>query len=108
MENAIEQVKALVLNTEAASDERRKLVKRLIELRLKLEDLKEATSELEACSADELRIVQSHQFILQRQYLQRIPQYCDRCDGVVWTVIQNYFRCKGEMAYTDEKNVLTG
>jgi len=95
--DAIEHVKSLVLETEAISPERQKLVRRLVELRLKLQDIKDVTEELEPVT-DELRIVQSHQFLLQKQYLHHhlSPQYCDRCGGVIWTVIQNFYRCKGK------------
>ena len=93
----MEHVKSLVLETEAVSADRHKLVKRLIELRLKLQDVKEVTEELVPSSADELRIVQSHQFLLQKQHLHQhlSAQYCDRCGGVIWTVLQSYYRCKG-------------
>jgi len=64
--------KLLVLDTEAVSGERHKLVKPLIDLRLKLQDLKEVSEQLEPASVEELRIVQNHQFILQKQYLHAI------------------------------------
>jgi hypothetical protein len=102
LENAIEHVKSLVLETEAISADRQKLVRRLIELRLKLEDVKEVTEDL-VPSADELRIVQSHQFLLQKQLLRHhlSAQYCDRCGGVIWTVLQSHYRCKGNTFFTN-------
>jgi len=49
----------------------------------------------DATTSDDFRIVQNHQFLLQKQPLHLTAQYCDRCAGVVWTVLQNYYRCKG-------------
>ena len=95
LEVAIEQVKSMVLETDGVSDERKRLVKRLIELRLKLQDVKEVTSDLPSSDPDYLRIVNSHQFILQKQPLHRSAQYCDKCSGVIWTIFQSWYRCKG-------------
>lgn len=81
IEKLIEQVKALVLETEGVSVERKKLVKRLVELRLKLQEVKEVTDDNFLTSSEDLRIVQQHQFILQRQTLHLTAQYCDRCLG---------------------------
>jgi hypothetical protein len=96
IEEAIDKIKTLVLETEGVSEERRNLVKRLIKLRIKLE-VKEIEEERGgSISGDEFRFVNSHQFLLQSQIVHRCPQYCDRCGGVVWTVLQYWYRCKGE------------
>ncbi|OXA63877.1 Differentially expressed in FDCP 8 [Folsomia candida] len=95
IEDAIERVKALVLETEGVSEERRKLVQRLISLRLRLQDVKEIQEERGENSSEELRIINHHQFIHQNQIVHRSPQYCDRCGGIIWTVVQHWYRCKG-------------
>jgi len=94
IEEAIEQVKALVLETDGISEARIKLVKRLVALRLKLEDVKEIQDERGSASEEEFRIIICHHFLIQNQIVHRTPQYCDRCGGIIWTVIQHWYRCK--------------
>jgi len=96
IESAIRNVRTLILETNGVSEDRKMLVKRLVELRLKLEDVKVLRDE-EGTSEDDLRIVNNHQFIRQKQPLHRSPQYCDYCSGIVWTILQYWYKCKGKL-----------
>jgi hypothetical protein len=84
----------MVLETEGVSEERRKLVKRLVSLRLHLVNIKDIQEERGYTAAEEFRVVNHHQFLIQSQIVHRSPQYCDRCAGVVWTLVQNWYKCK--------------
>lgn len=96
IEEAIDKIKSLVLETEGITQERRALVQRLISLRLRLQDVREVQEERGDAPEEEFRIVSQHHFLIQKQIVHRTAQYCDKCSGIIWTVIQNWYRCKGE------------
>lgn len=97
-------MRSLVLQTEGVSDDRRKLVKRLIELRLRLQEVKDTSNDVNE-SPDALRIVNNHHFVLQKQPLHRSALYCDKCNTVIWTILQVWYKCKGSNLLTFESSV---
>ncbi|CAL8102347.1 unnamed protein product [Orchesella dallaii] len=117
VEDAERHVKALILNTEGESDERLKLVRRLIELRIRLQEIKDTQDESGGSHAcDELRIVNGHHFVLQGHLSgggglfggivnSTVRSYdgCNRCGGMIWSLIQSWYRCKGCFYQTHQK-----
>lgn len=88
LEKAIDQCKELVLNSPQCSDERKWLVRYLVELRLRLEDLKENNGQNRVCVS-----IKGHHFEQQINPGNR-KQYCDHCSGVIWSIVQSSYICK--------------
>ncbi|XP_047038332.1 differentially expressed in FDCP 8 homolog [Helicoverpa zea] len=87
IEKAIQQCKELVLNSEQCSDERKWFVRYLVELRLRLEDLKENNGK-----ARDRVSIKGHHFEQQTNPSNR-KQYCDHCSGVIWSIVQGSYIC---------------
>lgn len=106
----------MVLNTKEYSDERKWLVRYLIELRLRLEEAREAevehrklqpigTPQLsptkssvasnESCNnkTRDKRIILGHHFLLQPPATYILK--CDRCCRNVWGVLHLWYECAG-------------
>lgn len=96
LQSAIAQCKALVLEKED-SEEKKWLVRRLIELRLRLENIRH-TSE-ENIAIDDVnnrnKVVLGHHFSLQSYQMPSVNLYCDRCSGIIWNVLHNWYLCSG-------------
>uniref|UniRef100_A0A1B6CE20 Phorbol-ester/DAG-type domain-containing protein n=1 Tax=Clastoptera arizonana TaxID=38151 RepID=A0A1B6CE20_9HEMI len=92
---AITKCKDLVLDTKECSEERKWLVRRLIELRYKLVQCKEAEEESRngRKSNLEINVILGHH--LELYYDPTIPykQFCDRCCGSIWGVLQSWYQC---------------
>lgn len=87
LEKTITQCKELILNSTQCSDERKWLVRYLVELRLRLEDLKENDGETR------LRVsIKGHHFEQQLNPGNR-KLYCDHCSGVIWSIVQSSYIC---------------
>ncbi|XP_026755206.1 differentially expressed in FDCP 8 homolog [Galleria mellonella] len=87
VERAIIQCKELVLSSAQCSDERKWLVRYLVELRWRLEDLKENNGE-----SRQRVSIKGHHFIKQTTISSR-KQYCDHCSGVIWSIVQASYVC---------------
>lgn len=97
----------LILETEGVTEERKKLVRRLIELRIRLEEIRDAQDESGSSSDGELKIVNGHHFILQGagSFLGGLlnvgapssssNEGCNRCGRMIWSWIHNWYRCRG-------------
>ncbi|XP_012286719.1 differentially expressed in FDCP 8 homolog isoform X2 [Orussus abietinus] len=81
--------KQLVLESTECSEERKWLVRRLIELRLRVQELRGSPDEtvLETC------VVLGHHLVPQKHYINSGPVYCDHCSGTIWTVLQSWYIC---------------
>lgn len=89
----IDKCKLMVLESAECSDERKWLVRRLIELRLRAQELREMTSEkiLEKC------VILGHHFLPQKYYIATSGSiYCDHCSCGIWTMLQSWYMCSGE------------
>jgi hypothetical protein len=100
LEKAVEQCKEMVLDSAECSDERKWLVRRLIELRLRLQEMKEA-SEYDETSRKATKVVFGHHFILQNETSARTKYHCDRCAGIIWSVVHSWYCCAGEHSPRD-------
>lgn len=87
IERAIIQSKELILNSPQCSDERKWLVRYLVELRLRLEDLKENDG-LTRIGVS----IKGHHFKQQTTIGNR-KQFCDHCSGVIWSIVQSSYSC---------------
>lgn len=87
IEKAIVQCKELVLSSVQCSDERKWLVRYLVELRLRLEDLKDNNGLARVQVS-----IKGHHFEQQTNPSNR-KQYCDHCSGVIWSIVQGSYIC---------------
>lgn len=87
VEKAITQCKELVLSSPQCSEERKWLVRYLIELRLRLEDLKDNDGLVRSRVS-----IKGHHFEQQINPSNR-KQYCDHCSGVIWSIVQSSYIC---------------
>lgn len=87
VEKAVVQCKELILSSPQCSDERKWLVRYLIELRLRLQDLKDNDGQIR------LKVsLKGHHFEQQTSTGNR-KQYCDHCSGVIWSIVQGSYIC---------------
>ncbi|KRZ09628.1 Voltage-dependent calcium channel unc-36 [Trichinella zimbabwensis] len=87
--SAIAKCKDLVLQTAPMSAIRRELVRRLIELRQKLHELKDGLTQDSKFDAT----VMGHQFKTpSRTILER--RYCECCGGLIWAFLQPWYFCR--------------
>ncbi|KRX15845.1 Voltage-dependent calcium channel unc-36 [Trichinella nelsoni] len=87
--SAIAKCKDLVLQTAPMSAIRRELVRRLIELRQKLHELKDGLAQDSKFDA----AVMGHQFKTpSRTILER--RYCEFCGGLIWAFLQPWYFCR--------------
>jgi hypothetical protein len=101
---AVTQCKKLILDSAVCSNERKWLVRRLIELRYQLliveeakEDGKEETAFSEPVKS---RIVLGHHFELRYHPTSTTKRYCDACCGAVWNIMQYWYQCSGKLLKT--------
>ncbi|XP_064467083.1 differentially expressed in FDCP 8-like isoform X2 [Ornithodoros turicata] len=87
LEIAIENCKEMILESEENSAKRKKLVVKLVQLRLKLQDIKDAD-----VPSAEVRAVMGHHF--EAHNYERAQQYCEKCCGSIWGVLYGFYCCK--------------
>jgi len=86
----------MVLESSECSEERKWLVRRLIELRLRLQEAREE-EDCPAPNHSEVKVVLGHHFILQSQPTPTSKHHCDRCCGVIWSVVHSWYQCVGKL-----------
>lgn len=94
LQKMIDKCKQMVLESAECSEERKWLVRRLIELRLRAQELRETTNEkvVETC------VILGHHFLPQKYYIATSGSvYCDHCSGGIWTMLQSWYMCNGEL-----------
>lgn len=94
MEDAIGKCKDLVLRCEDNSEEKKWLVRHLIELRYRLRELQDVDSDPDALPP-ETKVILGHHFVANRNN----PKYkvhCDHCSGIIWNVVQASYICTGK------------
>lgn len=85
LELAISQSKELILNSAQCSEERKWLVRYLVELRLRIEDIKDDDTPRLGIT------IKGHHF--KQQVTTNKKQYCDHCSGVIWSIVQTSYIC---------------
>lgn len=90
LEDMAEKCKQMVLESAECSEERKWLVRRLIELRLRAQELRETSDE----SLLETRVILGHHLVPQKHHIITSgPTYCDHCSGGIWTMLQWWYMC---------------
>ncbi|KAL1131013.1 hypothetical protein AAG570_012251 [Ranatra chinensis] len=93
LSEAVNRCKELVLDSEECSEERKWLVRRLIELRHRLQQAKDAEVDKDNSDTSETQVLLGHHFKLEYNPTSTKKRYCDRCCGMIWNVIQSWYRC---------------
>ncbi|KAJ8977792.1 hypothetical protein NQ317_014698 [Molorchus minor] len=95
---AISRCKDLVLDSDQCSVERKWLVRHLIELRLRLQECREAMADPQhprnKSSGVSKRTVRGHHLNLQPLPRSTTSRYCDHCTGTIWSVVQAWYECE--------------
>lgn len=107
LEDAITRCKELVIQSKECSEERKWLVRQLVEMRFVLREL--TSSMKEPHERDSVKVVLGHHFKLKpRGKSLQIPlpsyvpllaivgnhkYYCEQCTGIIWTVLQESYEC---------------
>ncbi|XP_031369597.1 differentially expressed in FDCP 8 homolog isoform X2 [Apis dorsata] len=90
LKDMIEKCKQMVLESAECSDERKWLVRRLIELRLRVQEFRESSE----ANLLETQVILGHHLIPQKYYITTSgPVYCDHCSGAIWTMLQSWYMC---------------
>ncbi|XP_076753258.1 differentially expressed in FDCP 8 homolog isoform X2 [Xylocopa sonorina] len=90
LKDMVEKCKHMVLESAECSDERKWLVRRLIELRLRVQELRETSEE----NLLETQVILGHHLVPQKYYITTSgPVYCDHCSGAIWTMLQSWYMC---------------
>ncbi|XP_072764783.1 differentially expressed in FDCP 8 homolog isoform X2 [Anoplolepis gracilipes] len=90
LQEMVQKCKLMVLESAECSDERKWLVRRLIELRLRAQELRETSDEnlFETC------VILGHHFVPQKYHITTSsPVYCDHCSGAIWAMLQSWYMC---------------
>ncbi|XP_034944418.1 differentially expressed in FDCP 8 homolog isoform X2 [Chelonus insularis] len=85
----IKKCKQMILDSEECTDERKWLVRRLIELRLRAQELRESNT-----NWFETHVILGHHLVPQKYYIPSTgPAYCDHCSGTIWAMLQSWYLC---------------
>lgn len=80
----------MITESDECSNERKWLVRHLVELRLRIQQIEDAED-----NPTELGFfIAGHHFELQKNTAKK--QYCDHCSGIIWNVVQGCYICKGK------------
>ncbi|XP_055382631.1 differentially expressed in FDCP 8 homolog isoform X2 [Condylostylus longicornis] len=93
LEIAIEKCKVLVMETEECTEERKWLVRHLVELRFHYKELLEASNDSKIVYPEKKVLLGHHFTVRQSRGLPQGRQYCDHCTGIVWSVVQSSYIC---------------
>ncbi|XP_076471617.1 differentially expressed in FDCP 8 homolog A-like [Babylonia areolata] len=87
LEMAIDNCKDLIRKSNPNSDRQKNLVQKLVQLRLKLQELKEEPV------AGEKDVVLALGHRLKRKESRSTKYYCEKCNGIIWGVVQEWRKC---------------
>nr|CAB3237310.1 differentially expressed in FDCP 8 homolog B [Phallusia mammillata] len=88
IEIAIDQCKEMILKVPETSGRRKKLVKNLVDLRMKLQDIKEGPEVAEPRS----KHIFGHR--LRKKTSRSMKNHCDCCSNLIWGMIQVWYKCR--------------
>lgn len=90
----IEKCKQMILDSQECTDERKWLVRRLIELRLRAQELRESSD----FNLFETQVILGHHLVPQKYQIPSTgPLYCDHCSGTIWMMLQSWYMCNGNL-----------
>ncbi|XP_078039724.1 differentially expressed in FDCP 8 homolog isoform X2 [Augochlora pura] len=90
LKEMVQKCKQMVLESAECSDERKWLVRRLIELRLRVQELRETSEE----NLLQTPVILGHHLVPQKYYITTYGTvYCDHCSGTIWTMLQSWYMC---------------
>ncbi|XP_025087005.1 differentially expressed in FDCP 8 homolog A-like [Pomacea canaliculata] len=87
LELAISNCKELIIAAPTNSDRQKNLVSKLIQLRIKLQEIKEGPAPVEP----NMLIVMGHVFKKKTSHSSKY--YCEKCNKVIWGMLQEWHRC---------------
>lgn len=90
----------MIKSTKECSQERLRLVRRLVELRLKLSMVSEIKSSQNKHPISDTKVIFGHHLspIWKPTYLEN--KLCDVCTKTIWLQIQQFYECAGKQNYT--------
>ncbi|XP_046555289.1 LOW QUALITY PROTEIN: differentially expressed in FDCP 8 homolog A-like [Haliotis rubra] len=83
IENCVELIKLAPHN----SDKQKNLIRKLVQLRMKKQELKEGS---EPVSSD-VKVVVGHKF--REKTSRGSKHYCEKCNAVIWGMVQAWYKC---------------
>ena len=86
----------MVLESEECSEERKWFVRRLIELRHRLEQAKESEISKMIQDPEESFVKLGHHFQIEYLPTSTTNKYVDRYCGTIWNVVKSYYQCLGK------------
>ncbi|XP_070536130.1 differentially expressed in FDCP 8-like isoform X2 [Ptychodera flava] len=86
---AIENCKEMAKEAPENSEKRKELIKKLVQLRMKLQELKEGPEEEEP----DTKVTLGHRF--KKKTTKTAKHHCEKCTSLIWGMIQTWYRCKG-------------
>lgn len=99
LNNAIERCKELVIVSDECSAERRWLVRHLVELRFRLNELRDVIDDPRSAGPKAM-VILGHHFVVGTATAGR--HHCDHCSGIIWSVVQASYACIGNMIQFDQ------
>ncbi|XP_005091069.2 differentially expressed in FDCP 8 homolog [Aplysia californica] len=87
LELAIDNCKELIREAAQGSDKQKNLVLKLVQLRIKLQEIKEGPEPV----AENVKVILSHKMMLKSSRTSKY--YCEKCNGSIWGMLQAWYRC---------------
>ncbi|GFR70834.1 differentially expressed in FDCP 8-like protein [Elysia marginata] len=87
LELAIENCKELIRDATPDSEKQKNLVLKLVQLRIKLQEIKEGAEPL----PENMKVILSHKMLLHTSKTSKY--YCERCNGGIWGMLQVWYKC---------------
>ncbi|GFO03338.1 differentially expressed in fdcp 8 homolog [Plakobranchus ocellatus] len=87
LELAIENCKEMIREAPPDSEKQKNLVLKLVQLRVKLQEIKEGPEPV----PENVKLILSHKMMLRNS---RTSQYyCEKCNGSIWGMLQVWYKC---------------
>lgn len=85
----------MIQETDSCSSDRNWIVRHLVELRYRVRELEDLNEDPQS-SRPSAKVILGHHFDTRSTInLPTVRQYCDHCSGIIWSVIQASYICKG-------------
>lgn len=94
LQKSIERCKELVIVTDECSVERKWLVRHLVELRFRLNELQDVIDDPQSDSMHTM-VILGHHFVVGTATA-TVRSRCDHCTGIIWSVVQASYVCNGK------------